>query len=78
LVLRKGSEFGADVAEAAYVGLSLLGKFERRREMANEYAISATARASDSMSMEPEVIFDRPKQHFHSHEPRRRDEPSKF
>src|SRR6478735_9214879 len=38
LVPRKGSEFGADVAEAAYVGLSLFGEFERRRDMAVEYA----------------------------------------
>src|SRR6478735_10957364 len=37
-VARKGSEFGADVPEAAYVGLSLLGEFERRRDMADEYA----------------------------------------
>src|SRR5882757_8056026 len=35
---REGSELGADVPEAAYVGLSLLGEFERRRDMADEYA----------------------------------------
>lgn len=38
LVPREGSELGADVPEAAYVGLSLLGEFERRRDMADEYA----------------------------------------
>ena len=37
-VLRKGSELGADVPEAAYVGLTLLREFERRRDMADEYA----------------------------------------
>jgi hypothetical protein len=37
-VPRKGSELGADVSEAAYVGLSLLREFERRRDMADEYA----------------------------------------
>ena len=35
---RKGSELGADVPEAAYVGLPLLREFERRRDMADEYA----------------------------------------
>jgi hypothetical protein len=34
----KGSELGADVPEAAYVGLPLLREFERRRDMADEYA----------------------------------------
>jgi hypothetical protein len=37
-VPRKGSEMGPDVPEAAYVGLPLLGEFERRRDMADEYA----------------------------------------
>ena len=37
-VARKGSEFGADVPQAAYVGLPLLREFERRRDMADEYA----------------------------------------
>lgn len=37
-VPRKGSELGADVPEAAYVGLPLLREFERRRDMADEYA----------------------------------------
>ena len=35
---RKGSELGADVPKAAYVGLPLLREFERRRDMADEYA----------------------------------------
>jgi hypothetical protein len=37
-VPRKGSELGADVPEAAYVGLPLLREFERRRHMTDEYA----------------------------------------
>jgi hypothetical protein len=37
-VSRNGSEWGADVSEAAYVGLPLLGEIERRRDMADEYA----------------------------------------
>jgi hypothetical protein len=37
-VPRNGSELGADVPEAAYVGLPLLREFERRRDMADEYA----------------------------------------
>jgi len=34
----KRSELAADIPEAAYVGLPLLGEFERRRNMADEYA----------------------------------------
>ena len=34
----KESEMGADVPEAAYVGLPLLREFERRRDMADDYA----------------------------------------
>ena len=37
-VPRKGSELVADVPEAAYVGLPLLREFERRRDVADEYA----------------------------------------
>src|SRR4051812_7216183 len=37
-VPRKRSELRADVSEAAYLGLSLLGEFERRRDVADEYA----------------------------------------
>src|ERR1700731_3059249 len=37
-VPRKGSEMRADIPEAAYVGLPLLREFERRRDMADEYA----------------------------------------
>lgn len=37
-VPRKGSELAADVPEAVYVGLPLLREFERRRDMADEYA----------------------------------------
>jgi len=37
-VPRKGSELRADVPKAIYVGLPLLREFERRRDMADEYA----------------------------------------
>jgi len=37
-VPRKGSGLGTDVPEAAYVGLPLLREFQRRRDMADEYA----------------------------------------